>query len=116
MASPWPVSNLFPTEMRYRDRPYNCLEKAYQHTKADEAQNEEIAWAIMKCTDPVKMKWWEDKISDSPEWNRRKRPLMKELVSIKIKTCQEAQHILLTSGDAILVEAVEDPISTTKQH
>ena len=76
----------------------------------DEAQNEEIARAIMKCTDPVKMKRWGDKIPDSPEWNQRKGPLMKELVSIKIKTCQEAQHTLLTSGDAILVEAVEDPI------
>ena len=98
-----PLSNFFSTEMRYRDRPYNCLEQAYQHTKADEAQNEEIARAIMKCTDPVKMKRWGEKIPDSPEWNRRKRPPMKELVSIKSKTCQEAQHTLLTSGDAILV-------------
>ena len=73
-------------------------------------QNEGIARAILKCTDPVKMKRWGDKIPDSPEWNQQKRPLMKELVSIKIKTYQEAQHTLLTSGDAILVEAVEDPI------
>ena len=108
-----PLSNFFPVEIKYRDNNYNCVEQGYQHTKAEEAGNEVVARAIMKCKIPRIMKEWGDKIPESPEWNRRKGPLMRELISIKVNACEDARKVLETSGDTILAEAVTDPYWAT---
>ena len=108
-----PLSNFFPVEIKYRDNNYNCVEQGYQHTKAEQAGNEVVARAIMKCKIPRIMKDWGEKIPESPEWNRRKGPLMRELISLKVKACEDARKVLETSGDTILAEAVIDPYWAT---
>ena len=104
-----PLTNFFPVKIKYRNNDYNFVEQGYQHTKTEEAGNEVVARAIKKST----MKEWGDKIPESQEWNRRKEPLMWELIFIKVKACKEARQVLETSGDTILAEALIDPYWAT---
>ena len=106
-----PLSNFYPSEIVVNGTSYSCVEQAIQHSKALNEGIEEIAGAIMKSTDPARIKKLRDKvkISKDSSWIKCRELTMRTALMAKFNSHTTLKQILLATAGFDLVEATPDP-------
>lgn len=86
---------------------YKSVEHAYQAIKAQMNNREDLVKRILDAKHPRDAKRISKEIQTDQHWELIKFNLMAKLIRFKAEQCSEYRHALLTSGDSIIVEAVE---------
>ena len=102
-----PLSNFYPSEILVNGTSYSCVEQAIQHSKVLNEGNEEIAGAIMKSTDPARIKKLGDKvkISKDSSWIKCRELAMRTALMAKFNSHPTLKQALLATAGFDLVEA-----------
>lgn len=79
------LSNFFPCHIRINGRLFTSSEQAYQYHKAVICERDDTALSIKSTNDPEKAKHLGDKTDTCPEWELKKRAVMKCIVAHKFK-------------------------------
>lgn len=79
------LSNFYPCHIRINGKLFTSSEQAYQHSKAIVCERDDTALSIKSTNDPEKAKHLGDKLDTCPEWELKKRAVMKCVVAHKFK-------------------------------
>ena len=101
------LSSFFPIDIEYNNKTYKNLEQGYQHTRAEQAKNMEVAQAIMANPDPRNCKAQGRKIENNEDWNGLRDEVMQKMIDIKAKN-PRVREFLLSTDDKTLIEATGD--------
>jgi hypothetical protein len=103
-----PLSNLYPCNLKEGGIPFKSGEHKYQYKKAIHHGNDETAERILQAPSAIEAKRIGDSIQTKNDWRKICRPIMEEIISEKLKSCVPFRNCLLSSDEAILVEATRD--------
>ena len=109
------LSNLYPVEVLYHDITYDCLERAWQHTKALAANDKRAAEAVMDATNPYDIMARGNKVRVGERWSRNSESVFYELLQIKFKN-ESCRRRLLSFGKKRFYEATLHPIFGCGHH
>ena len=101
-----PLSNFFPSTLTVNGVSYKNAEQYYQGTRADLHKNNKLYDQIMLATDPAEMYHLGSKVlmSDPNVWtDGRKKKVMEDALLAKFEQNLHLKHVLLSTGDKILV-------------
>lgn len=101
------LSNWYPSPIRIFSNNFSSGEQAFMWAKADVFKDDEIKAEIMKTNNPKKLKSLGRKIKnfDDRTWSAIKESLMTKIVTAKFEQNLDLLEKLLSTEDAILVEA-----------
>ena len=101
------MSNWYPSPIKVFNNTFSSGEQAFMWAKADTFEDEEIKAQIMLTTDPKKLKALGRKIKnyDDALWSDVRVSIMRQVVEAKFAQNPELMQKLLSTGNAILVEA-----------
>lgn len=98
------LSNFFPCHIRINGKLFTSSEQAYQHCKAIVCERDDTALAIKSTNDPEKAKHFGDKLDTCPEWEMKKRAVMKCVVDHKFKQNASLRDKLQSTSGMKLLE------------
>lgn len=98
------LSNFFPCHIRINGKFYTSSEQAYQHSKAIVCERDDTALSIKATNDPEKAKHLGDKLDTCPEWEIKKRAIMKCVVTHKFKQNLDLKTKLQSTAGMKLLE------------
>ena len=86
---------------------FNCVEQHYCYNKALHANNYRIARKVLSCDHPAEMKRLTNSLQglDEDNWHERSIEHMNRALRLKFLSGQKLYKTLMSTGDAILVEA-----------
>ena len=99
------LSNFAPAHFVYEGRDYVCLEQAIHYTRADRAGKFEIARKILLESDPEEIKHLGGSFTDTEDWKKERRQIMKDLLIAKFEQNPIMLNKLMATGDEPLIEA-----------
>ena len=102
------LSNFYPAKLKVNGVEYISAEQAYNHTKASRCGQRQIADAILRSTDPRKIKQLGATIQIIPPWDQEKDQQMKEIVLRKYQQNEDIRDKLLNTNHLPLVETTAD--------
>ena len=97
--SPMVFSNLYGCNIEYGGTLFNSVEQAYQFKQANTLGCTEIAAKIMDAKDGRDSMNIAKELPQSDAWDLVKLDVMKDLVKIKMDSCQVFRDALIKSGD-----------------
>ncbi len=98
-------SNFHPRKVTIENREYNCVEQAFQHKKALDANDTNAATKILATHDPAEQKRIGDKVKVSKKWEQRHGvALMKKAVLAKFSQHEDLKGELKSTQGKCLVE------------
>ena len=104
------LSNFAPAMFNFEGRDYSCLEQAYHYIRACKAGKHEIANRILLENDPIEIKKLGGSITDTLDWKKERRDIMKSLLLAKFDQNPSMLDKLLATGNEPLIEATWDKI------
>jgi ribA/ribD-fused uncharacterized protein len=101
------ASNFYPAKFHHMNENFNCSEQAYMWRKGLHFEDFAMANKILLLTDPGQQKKAGRLISgfNQLSWDAVKREVMFQVVLAKFSQNPELKDWLLSTGDALLVEA-----------
>ena len=99
---------MYDCEIEYNEKLFNSVEQAYQYTQANTLGCTDVAGKIMDAPNGREAMNSAKELPPSNTWDIVKLDVMKELVQIKMDSCQAFRDALLESGNKILAEATRD--------
>ena len=96
--------------LTFEGRDYSCLEQAYHYIRACKAGKHEIANRILLENDPIEIKKLGGSITDTLDWKKERRDIMKSLLLAKFDQNPTMLDKLLATGNEPLIEATCDKI------
>ena len=102
------LSSFHPVDLTFENKDFKNLEQPYQHKRARQAKNQEVADYIMKNLDPRDCKAASKKIVNGDNWYEEERDqTMEKLIEIKSQILR-VKNFLLKPGDKELEEDTGD--------
>ena len=101
------LSNFHAREVRYQGKTYNCNEQAFFHVKAQLCGDPANGEAILKETDPRKIKNLGREIKDTEPWLAQRVTILKDINIIKYQD-EEMKAKLLATGTKPIWECSGD--------
>lgn len=102
------LSNFYATEVIINGKTFISAEQAYQYSKAVICGRDDIANAIMQCSDPKKIKHHGDRADVKKEWEDQKVNVMKCVVMGKFLQNGFIREKLLNTGSMPLFECTSN--------
>ena len=101
------LSNWYPSKLKVFNNTFSSAEQAFMWAKADVFKDDEIKTQIMQTTDPKILKALGRKIKnyDDAAWSDIRTDIMRAVVKAKFEQNSDLMQKLLSTEDAILVEA-----------
>ena len=101
-----PFSNFHPSHFKLNGLSFSCAEQYYSYQKAIFANRPDVAQAILKENDPVKMKRLDRQMAVNHKmWmSERGKQVMREALDAKFRQNHHLRDILLATRDSTLVE------------
>ena len=102
------LSNFYQCPIEYKKKQFNCVEQAYQHSKAVHFGDLKSAAAILRSKNPGHQKFLSHRITGfkPDQWNTVKEDIMKDIVHCKFSQHRDIAEKLCSTGDLHIGEAI----------
>ena len=102
------LSNFYQCPIEYKKKQFNCVEQAYQHSKAVHFGDLKSAAAILRSKKPGHQKFLSHRITGfkPDQWNTVKEHIMKDIVHCKFSQHKDIAEKLCSTGDLHIGEAI----------
>lgn len=100
-----PLSNLYPTELKYNNMTYKSAEHCYQYLRAIHHKDYDTANSILRKDDPYAAMTLGKRITnENNEWFNKKLGVMRLILRHKAEQCELFREVLRSTGNHRLAE------------
>lgn len=103
------LSNLYQCSFLINGQLFECVERAYQYSRAMHLKAPEVAKSVLAAKSSKECKKQSYFMESKPDWDHATRAIMKMIVKEKFSQNTELKNKLLRTGTTILVEGTIDP-------